>query len=213
MNRRQKKKQLKLRNKKLVKEYPFLLPRNVWTDKISDDYNYEYTRYEEIPKGWRKAFGKYLLKELKESLVKHDYLDGFRFSQIKEKWGSLCLYNFGAPEETHNVIHKYEYLSGFICMRCGKPDTPIIDNYGWYEPICKCCYEKQLKKFEEKGRYKIIPYEDQVSELEEDDFMMPLSYSVETYSKGKRETITYDISETVNKIRSKYQNKKKDGVK
>ena len=34
MNKRQKKKQIKMKNKKLIKKYPFLLPRNVWTGKV-----------------------------------------------------------------------------------------------------------------------------------------------------------------------------------
>lgn len=201
MNKRQKKKQLKLKNKKLVKEYPFLLPRNVWTDKVPKDYNYEYTIYDSIPKGWRKAFGKELLKELRESLVNNGCLDSFRFTQIKEKYGRLCLYNFGAPEETHNIINKYEFISEYICIRCGRPDTPIINNFGWYEPVCKCCYDKQLKERIEIG-LRNIPYEDCVdSESSE----LPLSYSMKVYSKGKSEIVTYDISETVNKIRSKWR--------
>ena len=201
MNNRQKKKRMKLRNKKLIKEYPFLLPRNVWTDKIPDDYNYDYTRYDEIPAGWRRAFGNELLKELKESLVKHNCLDEFRFSQIKEKYGTLRLYNFGAPQETHEIIRKYEFISGYVCIRCGRPDVSIIDNYGWYEPICECCYNRRLKDREKRG-WKIVPYEDLIDEK---DSNIPLSYSIETYSNGRDTTITYDISETVNKIKAKWK--------
>ena len=29
-------------NKKMVEEFPFLLPRNRWTDKVSEDYDYSY---------------------------------------------------------------------------------------------------------------------------------------------------------------------------
>ena len=31
------------KNKELIKKYPFLLPRNVWTDKVPEDYDYSYT--------------------------------------------------------------------------------------------------------------------------------------------------------------------------
>lgn len=199
MNQRQKKKQIKMRNKKLVKEFPFLLPRNVWTDKVPKDYKYEYTRYEELPDGWRKAFGKELLEELKESLTKHNYLNEFRFSQIKEKYGELCLYNFGAPDETWDIIHKYEFISQYICIRCGRPDVCIIDNYGWCEPICKCCYDKNRMKY----GWKDVPYEDRIDE----DTTLPSSYRITRYSKGQEEVIEYDISETVNKIRAKWRKK------
>lgn len=37
--------------RKLVERYPFLLPRNVITDKIPNDYDYTYIKYLEIPKG------------------------------------------------------------------------------------------------------------------------------------------------------------------
>lgn len=198
MNRRQKKKQIKMRNKKLVKEYPFLLPRNVFTDDVPDDYNYEYTRYEEIPEGWRKAFGKELLKELKESLVRHNCLNKFRFSQIKEKYGRLCLYNFGAPDETHRIIQKYEVISEYVCIRCGRPDVGVIDNYGWYEPVCKKCYDNQKLS----RNWRTVPYEDL---LDTDENNIPSSYKVHTYRAGKDEIVEYDISETVDKIRRKWK--------
>ena len=30
-------------NKRLVEEYPFLIPRNLFTDEIPDNYDYTYT--------------------------------------------------------------------------------------------------------------------------------------------------------------------------
>lgn len=39
------------KNKKLVKKYPFLLPRNVWTGEVSEDYDYSYTQADALPSG------------------------------------------------------------------------------------------------------------------------------------------------------------------
>ena len=83
--------------KKLVKLYPYLQPRNVWTDKVSEDYDYSYIRGEhELPTGWLRLFFLYC-KNLRNRLVETDALDKFRFSQLKEKYGRMCLYNFGIP--------------------------------------------------------------------------------------------------------------------
>ena len=44
-------------NKILIEYFPFLQPRNVWTDKIPEDYDYSYINgIGEIPKGWEKLF-------------------------------------------------------------------------------------------------------------------------------------------------------------
>ena len=74
-------------NKALISEFPFLLPRNRWTGNIPDDYDYSYTELDDLPDGWRIAFGLQMCKELKEILVKGGGLDAYRITQIKEKYG------------------------------------------------------------------------------------------------------------------------------
>ena len=56
-NERIKKKKDIIRNKKLIKKYPWLIPRNRWTDKIPNDYDYSWTELDSMEDGWRKAFG------------------------------------------------------------------------------------------------------------------------------------------------------------
>lgn len=128
------------KNKELCEKYPFLIPRNVFTDKIHENYDYSWTRLEEIEKGWRIAFGEQLCEELKEALANADYVNKFRFSVIKEKWGSLRLDNFGCNQEAWDVIHKYERISKYTCGRCGKPATKV--STGWIYPYCDECAEK-----------------------------------------------------------------------
>jgi hypothetical protein len=192
------------KNKELVERYPFLLPRNVWTDKLDEDYNYEYTRYDDIATGWKIAFGKFLLEDLREALIKTDYLDKFRFTQIKEKYGSLRLYCNGCPEEVYDVLQKYEFISEYICIKCGIPHACVVDDYGWYLPLCKDCWDESNKWREEKG-YKTIPYEKAVGK---NSCELPDSYTIKRYSYGAYEDIVYDISETTQKIRETYELRK-----
>ena len=119
-------------------KYPFMKTRNVWTGKSC---GYSFTCYDEIPYGWRKAFGKRLLKELKEALKKEGRLKEFMFTQIKEKYGELCLYNNGVGKYSGYVINKYEILSMCYCMYCGKPVRYITD--GWVEFLCDDCVKKR----------------------------------------------------------------------
>ena len=126
-------------NKKLCKRYPFLIVRNVWTDKILDDYDYSWTRLDEVEDGWKDLFLR-MCEEIREPLIKTNYLNNFRFSQIKEKWGRLCVYNFGAPKEVYDIINKYEILSAHTCIRCGTLATKISQS--WICPYCDACAKR-----------------------------------------------------------------------
>lgn len=85
------------KNKALVDDFPFLLPRNRWTGKVPDDYDYSYTELDAMPEGWRTAFGLQMCKELKEILVGAGALETYRIMDIKEKYGSLHWYDNGYP--------------------------------------------------------------------------------------------------------------------
>ena len=127
----------RLKNFFFCLKYPFWKARNVWTGKSC---GYSFTEYDAIPEGWRKAFGKQLSKELKKVLKETHYLKKFRFSEIKEKWGELCLYCFDAPEEVFEVLDKYERMSKHYCIHCGKPSEFVTK--GWILYICKDCAHK-----------------------------------------------------------------------
>ena len=81
-------------NQKLIERFPFLIPRNRWTGKIPEDYDYSYTELDSMPDGWRKAFGEQMCEDIREELVRAEYLDQYRITQIKEKYGTLCWYDF-----------------------------------------------------------------------------------------------------------------------
>lgn len=131
----------KIHNYFLCKKYPFLKSRNVWDGRF---LGYAYTEYDQIPDGWRKAFGKQLLKDLKEALIEDKALKTFRFTQIKEKYGSLRLYtNFVTPN-VEKVIEKYEKMSEEYCIYCGKPSTHFTK--GWILFVCSDCYDKVFER-------------------------------------------------------------------
>ena len=131
-------------NKKLCGKYPFLAWRG---DPLYAGYaeegelDYGYTWEDEVPKGWRKAFCPKMWDELKAILEKADYVDKFRFVQIKEKYGALRLYYNGVPEEIYDELEawvfKYEKLSEEACIRCGKPAKYM--SIGWISPWCEDC--------------------------------------------------------------------------
>lgn len=160
MNKRAKKKQIKIRNKKLCKRYPFLIPRNCWTDETIWNKRirkrnwwyvepYSYTELDEMPEGWRKAFGIQMCEEIREVLIKGNYLRDYRIAQIKEKFAELRWYDEGAPEsiykELQNIIDKYTELSRKTCICCGRPATKL--SCGWIQPFCTKCAEKYLRSY------------------------------------------------------------------
>lgn len=128
-----------IRNIFLCLRYPFLVSRNVFTDKKT---GYGFTWYDNIPQGWRKAFGKQLLKELKKTLKKNHELKTFRFHQIKEKYGTLRIYCGPTSSEILKLFDKYENLSMQYCIICGEKAKYVTD--GWIEFLCERCFKRDM---------------------------------------------------------------------
>lgn len=145
MNKRIKKKQQKLRYKKLCKRYPFLIIRT-WDDKPLD---FNFTYLDDMPEGWKRAFGIDMCEDIRQVLVKANYLYDYRVAQVKSKWAELCWYDEGAPSsiyrELQDVIDKYTELSRKTCICCGRPATKL--SCGWIDPFCDKCAEKYLRSY------------------------------------------------------------------
>ena len=158
-------------NKRLCERFPFLVPWNRFSGKlITDcakgekgfwpgdpdsipDYEYEYTELDGMPDGWRKAFGEQMCEEIREELVRVNDLDRWKIIQLKEKYGSLRLYDNGWKKESKipEIIGKYELLSQRTCIVCGAPATRIT--MGWIEPYCdKCCPDERYELIEEEEK-------------------------------------------------------------
>ena len=135
-----------------------------------------------------------MMEELREVLIEENFLDGFRILEIKEKWGELRLYTNYHNDKIERIIKKYTTLSRNICILCGKPDTHMTYG-GWYSPVCEKCYEKT--DIDEK-----TPYSEIV--CKNDNGVMSDRFVWVNHFKGKDVETTYVFSETIEKIRRKW---------
>lgn len=122
-----------IENNKLIEKYPFL--------KI--DGESKYNMLDDMPEGWRKAFGEKFCDELYELVKKADLLNKFRIVQIKEKFGALRVYSNTYTDDILDLFNRYELLSETICIECGKPATKIT--LGWISPYCDDCIPKTIE--------------------------------------------------------------------
>ena len=147
--------------KATVERYPYLLPRNVWTGKVSEDYNYDYIIGLAIPSGWYKLFMQ-LCEDIRQPLIDAGFLEEFRFSQVKEKFNRLECYNFGAPEIVQDIIDKYSVMSQYVCIICGEP--AIYETSSYIASYCENCWKEftqseKAKAIEFKPEYKVTGWQ------------------------------------------------------
>ena len=135
-------------NKALIEKYPFLRTTDPWTGDTYDDDDYSSTWLDDMPEGWRRAFGEQMCEEIKEELIRCNYLDKYRIMQIKEKFGALRWYDCGIPDgcKVWDIVSKYEKISAYTCIKCGEPATKI--STGWICPWCDKCAEEVGGEFE-----------------------------------------------------------------
>lgn len=185
----------RIQNKKLIKKYPWLKPYNVLTGKTWKDYRYETTWADDLPRGWRKAFGDMMFEEIDKVLKQTNTT--IYIEQIKEKYGQLRFY-FSGTSELHDIVEKYSTLSGNICIKCGKPDVPMLDT-GWICPVCQECFEDNQRhnKFAPRGHYT--------------DYVCGNSHMADEmrwwrYEDNIKKEYVIDIKDTADKIRARYKN-------
>ena len=115
---------------------------------------------------------------------------------------SLRWYDNGYPADSGigDIIGKYEVLSGHICMRCGKPDVPIVGDW-WIFPFCKECYlTDERNTAEEWEEYAAM----------EDNLMMPDVYKYTKYIRDEDAIVVeIDIKNTADKIRRKWNDSRR----
>lgn len=185
------------KNKNLIKRFPFLLPRNRFTDKVPEDYNYSYTELDAMPDGWRKLFGELLCEDIKNELLTEnpDLLEKYRITQIKEKYGSLRWYSNFTTEKIEEIIEKYTRISAYTCIKCGLFPVPTIDD-GWMRPLCFSCYTETKNKI--KTIYTKNLYQSEISKNFE-----PFSQyiNIEGFKDGKRYKKTIDAGDILEKIK------------
>ena len=180
------------------------MPKNVWTGKVWDDYDYTYTAWGCGTTGWELAFGNMFLEELGAAIEEAGLKNDFRILEEKEKYGGLRFYTSGTTDKIQSIIDKYERLSERICIVCGKPDVPMI-NDGWLSPWCCSCWKKNWRE-REKYSSKPPKSDDEIEKIYNEcicseDSKMSDRIVWHRWRKDKEEIITQDVSETANKIR------------
>ena len=174
-------KAVRLKNKKILKKYPWLSAIDWWWNPIN---TYDFTLLDDMPSGWRRCFGMMMVEDIDKALKGHD----IHIQQVKEKFGQLRIY-FSAHkdiyEDVDRVIEAYSHLSENICLNCGQVD--VGHTSGWISPICKRCWDKHCE-----GNYyeEISPHT-----------RMPLEYSYRKLEAEGWRDYTVDISEYTNKVR------------
>lgn len=135
-------------NKELIADFPFLAPKNVFTGELDDKYDYSWTILDEVPDGWIDLF-LLMCEDLREQLIKDKFLDKFVIYQVKEKFGKLRLSTSGYSEKVGRIIRDYEYISQFVCYKCGK-SAKLYDIHHYTLPYCKSCLKEYKKKLKTK---------------------------------------------------------------
>ena len=127
-----------------------------------------YNEYDAMEPGWKKAFGKEMLNEIKAELKRVNYLYKYRIFDIKEKYGSLRWEDCGYPvgSTIGKIVWKYEKMSYDYCIHCGKPTKWVTR--GWITYICDECAHTTRRD----GTYEIDycdPIVDEDIELKENE--------------------------------------------
>ena len=124
------------RNYILAKRFPWIIT----TEDLSwNEGKYRHTLMDDIPSGWRKAFGLQLIVDIDKYLRENNITD-YVVYQVKEKWGELRWYDNGSAEMYKDVINHYEVKSRNLCIHCGKASTRFTK--GWITPVCDKCTKK-----------------------------------------------------------------------
>lgn len=210
------------RNKELYEKYgKWVLLHNAWTGELPDEEErmFEFSVYDELPSGWAKAFGMEMIDELGKEIDKVGVRDKYYATQIKEKFGSLRWYDNGTTEEMDHIISKYSYLSSHICICCGRPDVGTTS--GWITPMCEDCYGKtyHMKNKSPEEVHKayigeVGPY-NYIEKKKGKDYYnffnrMPNDYIVRQYGLDCSYEKVYDIHETADMIRRKWNDEHPD---
>lgn len=132
-------KEIREYNKALIAKYPWL------EIKYYNDFNpyseskpnrYDWTWLDDMPEGWRIAFGEQMCDEIQKELERVNFVDEYRIVQVKEKFGGLRWYTDGVPatSKLDDIARKYERISEETCIECGRPAT--YRTTGWICPYC-----------------------------------------------------------------------------
>lgn len=142
------------KNKELIAKYPFLLPRNAWTGKVHEDYDYSYNALEiAIYPAWWDKFGELwcedFLSVCEEAGVDPNHIF---ITQAKEKWAKLCVYLNGYPTGWLEHEYAWNYISEHTCWMTGEFPVPVLDD-GYELPWSRSAWEECRKGYDRELKY------------------------------------------------------------
>jgi hypothetical protein len=90
----------------------------------------------EVSEYWLPILEKGFAKISEE--VKKNNLTDYKIIQVKEKFGTLRIYDYNGTQEIHNIIEDMEKECMTICEKCGSPEGKFRHN-GWMRITCDKC--------------------------------------------------------------------------
>jgi len=135
-----------LKYENLIKQYPeFFIETALSVNESCMAFGVE------CGEGWCRILEALCLKLKMLLQENNEPLSVFRFTQIKEKYGTLYIYyklnyiNIPATTKIDNLIQKAEEDSETICEHCGKQGELYDD--GWCITLCINCKRKYKNGF------------------------------------------------------------------
>lgn len=165
----------------LLKErFPFLIPRNVFTGDVVEGSKNHYIG-DDLPCGWSRLFLLYC--KTISYIMTWQQAQELRFTDVKEKYGTLRISHLGAPEIVNSITYMYEAYSKNICSKCGKYSSRVTD--GWITYLCSNC-AKELEHVKTKKHKRLR------------------KLKLTTYINNEKGTLTYNLK-GINKLYKKVQ--------
>lgn len=182
------------RNYRLVKKYPFLLPRYGFADETRENYHYQDTELDHMPEGWRKTFGKMMMDDLVDACKKDKIdIETVRILDLKEKYGMWRMDLNVYEPNIQKVLDAYEEISQHVCWRCGKIDVPLT-NFGWIVPECRSCY----LTYHDNARH----YDKMTEGLSPEDCRIPNYYTTHIFGENGSQYVNNDLTWITDRLRN-----------
>lgn len=179
-----------------LSKYPWLRGYDPYPETTDEE---QYCALEDMPSGWREAFGDLFCEDL-DRVIKSEGLENeFRIDQLKEKWGAMRIYCGPCTPAIQDVIRTYETYSESVCIGCGNVEGVKMVTWGWTEPLCRCCIGK-IHRVPNFSKFDALP-----------DQELPDVLKWTRYSTDGTQHFEMDISETTRKIRERYAERKANG--
>ena len=178
------------------KKYPWLKIYDPYPEEgESDDFDPSMW----IPEGWVKTLWEPMCEDLDREIKAANLQDEFRILELKEKYSEMRIFCHPSTPAIDDITRTYEALSSSICQYCGSIEGVKMTNFGWVISCCRNCFQKL------NGNHNL----DKFDALPTEELQNTLKWI--RYSKNGNEHFEIDISETTQKIRERYAQRKANG--